>query len=341
VETPTEVTARGATPHPEGAGRKEQRIVVGVDGSAGARLALEWALTAAARRGAALEVVSLFPAEVYWLDPGFLDSQSVEAIRSDTETRARGLVEEVLRDPDVSAVDGISQVRVGVVTIPGPVAPSLVHRAEGADLLVVGSRGRGGVRSTLLGSVALHCSAHAGCPVVVVHPAREESSPVPSDRPRVVVGLDDTSHAKAALVTAVAEAARLGARIDAVLAYEAPNYWSDMYAVTAPPLGESRTQARQRGEAIVASVLGPGQIEPDAVRVLAMEGPAGFALVRHAAGAELLVVGSRSRSTLPGMVLGSVALHCVVHAPCPVMVVRPVPQGTGPGRTVAAASARA
>jgi nucleotide-binding universal stress UspA family protein len=46
-------------------------------------------------------------------------------------------------------------------------------------------------------------------------------------------------------------------------------------------------------------------------------------LAERSAGAALLVVGSRSRSRLPGMLLGSVALHCVVHAQCPVMVVHP------------------
>ncbi len=55
-------------------------------------------------------------------------------------------------------------------------------------------------------------------------------------------------------------------------------------------------------------------------------------LIQSALGADLLVVGSRSRSVLPGMVLGSVALHCVVHAPCPVLVVRPAARPM-PGRS--------
>jgi len=59
------------------------------------------------------------------------------------------------------------------------------------------------------------------------------------------------------------------------------------------------------------------------VRILAGEGPAGAVLVERSAGAALLVVGSRSRNRLPGMLLGSVALHCVVHAQCPVLVVHP------------------
>jgi nucleotide-binding universal stress UspA family protein len=148
-----------------------------------------------------------------------------------------------------------------------------------------------------------------------------------------VVGLDDSPHARAALVTAVVEARRRGARVDAVLAYEEPNYWSDMYAVMMPPPGQTRAQALERAQALVAEVLGD---EAGTVDVSVAAGSAGEVLVQHAAGADLLVVGSRSRSALPGMVLGSVALHCVVHAPCAVEVARPVPE---PARTRPAAAA--
>jgi nucleotide-binding universal stress UspA family protein len=190
------------------------------------------------------------------------------------------------------------------------------------------------VRSTLLGSVALHVSAHAGCPVVVVH-----TPPSPPSSETVVVGLDDSDHARAALLTAVQEAGGTGARVDAVLAYEAPNYWSDLAPVMGPVLGETREQALKRGEAIVSDVLGPGPVLRGTVRVVAVEGSPGEALVRHASDAALLVVGSRSRSRLRGMVLGSVALHCVVHASCPVMVVHRRPPDRAPGRAAVPAAA--
>ncbi|MGY2002621.1 universal stress protein [Blastococcus sp. SYSU DS1024] len=314
----------GAATHP--------RIVVGVDGSPGARLALAWALAEAARRGAELLVLSSFPVEAIWLDPGYVDPRRVEAIREDTEDRARGLVEEVLGDPDVSAVAGTADVPVRVVAVPGPAAPNLVEHATRAELLVVGSRGRGGIRSTVLGSVALHCATHAACPVVVVH-AAAGSAPEGATAPRVVVGLDDSPHAEAVLVTAVAAAARRGARVEAVLAYEEPNPWSEMYAVMTRAPGQSRARALEFARGVVAEALGEGQ---SAVDVTVLEGPAGEMLARRAAGADLLVVGSRSRNTLTGMVLGSVALHCVIHAPCPVLVVRPG-AAPAPRRTQAAA----
>ncbi|PRW76295.1 universal stress protein, partial [Pseudomonas fluorescens] len=79
------------------------------------------------------------------------------------------LVAEVRNTPAVSAVPGAAEVRTTVAVQIGPAAQALVDASVGADLLVVGSRGRGAARSALLGSVALHCVTHAACPVIVVH----------------------------------------------------------------------------------------------------------------------------------------------------------------------------
>ena len=319
----------------DAAGGGRPRMVVGVDGSPGARAALLWALTAAAQRGADVEVVAAYPTSLYWIEPALLAPEALGEVRADTEERARAMVADARSDPAVAGIPGSAQTVVDVVAVAGGAAENLVQRAGSAELLVVGSRGRGGVRSTVLGSVALHVCAHAACPVVVVHAPR-----TPASSGTVVVGLDDSEHARAALLTAVQEAGRTGARVDAVLAYEAPNYWSDLAPLVDPLLGETRQQALERGEAIVTDVLGPGPVLRGTVRVVAVEGSPGDVLVRHAEGAPLLVVGSRGRSRLRGMVLGSVALHCVVHASCPVMVVHRRPSGHAPGRTAVPAAAR-
>jgi nucleotide-binding universal stress UspA family protein len=290
-------------------------VVVGVDGSVGSRAALVAALGAAARRGATLEVVAAYRMDIYWSEPWLVDPRWIDELRAETEQRARSLVEEVQVDPEVTTVSGAEAVPVTVVTVPGVPAEHLVQRAEGAALLVVGSRGRGGVRSTLLGSVALHCATHAPCPVLVVHPG-------PVDAPlRMVVGLDDSETARAALREAADRAWELGAEVEAVIAIRMPDYWADVYAVTAPRPEELRERAVTRGREMVAEVL--GDPPPVLVRVVAETGSPAEVLVRRSAGAGLLVVGSRSRSRVTGMVLGSVALHCVVHAPCPVLVVHP------------------
>ncbi|NYJ08756.1 universal stress protein [Petropleomorpha daqingensis] len=292
-------------------GTTKQRVVVGVDGSAGGRLALSWALAEAVRRDADLEVLAAFPVDFYWTDAYLVDRDQVDALRADTEARARALVDDLR-----SQVAGAADLAVDVVVCAGAPAAHLVQRAEGAGLLVVGSRGRGAVRSSTAGSVALHCAAHARCPVVVVHPAAVAAS----GPGRVVVGLDGSDHARAALTAAVAEAAVLGADVEAVVAHEPPNHWSDLYAVVAPPAGESAEHAQRRGAAIVREVLGA---EAPAVHVVAVEGHPVPVLMDRAQGASLLVLGSRSRNQLAGVVLGSVALHAVMHAPCPVLVVHP------------------
>ncbi|SNS11200.1 Nucleotide-binding universal stress protein, UspA family [Geodermatophilus saharensis] len=320
------MTTEQTTSHAAGPGR----VVVGVDGSPGARVALAWALAVAARDGATLEVVSAYPVDFYWVDPYLLDTNRLDAIRSDTEQRVHEFLAEVRQDPAVAAVPGTAEVETDVVVAGGAPLDHLVARAEGADLLVVGSRGRGGVRSTLLGSVALHCVAHSPCPVVVVHPGAM------APPPRVVVGVDDSPAARTALQRAAEEARRLGATLEVVAAFRPEAYWSDLYAITAPPASETEEHARARTGQIVAEVLGAGA-EAD-VRVV--QGAPGEALVERADGAALLVVGSRSRSRVVGMVLGSVALHCAVNAPCPVMVVHPHP-ATGEAVPAAAAAGTA
>lgn len=289
------------------------RWVVGVDGSPGARAALVWALAAAARAGATVELVSAYPVDYYWADPYLVDSRRLDEVRADTARLVLDAVDEALRDAAVAAVPGISALSTEVTVVGGAAAEHLVAEAEGAQLLVVGSRGRGGVRSTLLGSVALHCVAHAPVPVVVVHPG------VVQPPPRVVVGIDDSATARAALARAAREAQVLGAELEVVAAQQPVAYWSEVHAVYLPPAAEARAQLEERAEQIVAEVLGPGTT----ARLRLEDGAPGEVLTRVADGAALLVVGSHSRSRIAGMLLGSVALHVVVHAPCPVMVVHP------------------
>lgn len=294
-----------------------QRTVVGVDGSPGAREALQWALADAARRGVPLEVVSSFPVQLHVADPFLLDPGQLEAVRTDTLDRARAQVEEV------RAAGGGPEVPVDVLAVAGPPAPMLLAASEDAGRLVVGSRGRGAVRSLVLGSVALSCVTHARVPVVVVHAGPEErAEPGP---PRVVVGLDGSPSSGHALEQAAREAQLLGAEVVAVAAYSAVSYWSDAYAVVLPPPEEMAGAVRAAAERQVADATLPDGV---AVRVECLEGPAGDVLVQAAADAALLVVGGHGQGAVRGLLMGSVALHCVLAGRCPVMVV-PEPDGAG------------
>ena len=163
----------------------KDRIVVGLDGSEGARTALSWALAEAAARGADVEVVSVYPLDFYWLDRYAMDHERIEAIRAATEAHASEMVEQVRQEPAVATLPGADAVDVHILVVGGSPTGHLVERSEGAALLVVGSRGRGALRSAVAGSVALHCSAHATCPVVVVHPTTPTAEAAPrGGRPR-------------------------------------------------------------------------------------------------------------------------------------------------------------
>src|SRR4029453_8333954 len=147
-----------------------QRIVVGIDGSAGGRPAPALAPTEAAAPRADGEVVTAFPIDFYWTDAYVLDNRQIDAIQADTDTRARAMVDEVRQDPSVAELPGATSIELHVLVVAGLPAQHLVQRSEGAALLVVGSRGRGAVRSAVAGSVALHCSAPPRRPVVGPHP---------------------------------------------------------------------------------------------------------------------------------------------------------------------------
>ena len=152
------------------------RVVVGLDGSPGGRAALVFALHDAARRGAAIEVVSAFDtAETLAALCGTtMDSvgSSTTQIRDAVDRQSVGIVEEACAE---LAGEFAQRPPVTVSAVGGGAAHALLQAAQGADLLVVGSRGRGGFASMVLGSVSMQCVLHAPCPVTVVHPPAAES----------------------------------------------------------------------------------------------------------------------------------------------------------------------
>jgi nucleotide-binding universal stress UspA family protein len=297
------------------------RIVVGVDDSPGARAALAYALMEAARRQADLQVVAAFAMDQVWVGGAPIDVPDVATVRDDTRGRIEELIRQVRSDAVVTAVPGTADVVVDLVVELGPAAPVLVERSRGADLVIVGSRGRGGLRSAFLGSVALHCVTHAACPVVVVHVG---ATPEP-DAPRVVVGVDGSTASRAALRAAVVESVRRGAHLDVVLCYQVTNYWTDMAAIVVPAEEEIQRELRQQADALVAEALAerPADAPDPHIRIVVAQGAPGDVLLEHGRSADLLVVGSRGHGAFRGLLLGSVALYTAMHAACPVLVVHP------------------
>jgi nucleotide-binding universal stress UspA family protein len=148
-------------------------VVVGVDGSPGSLTALDFAFDEAARRGTGLLVVSAFELpEVWSLTYGLPVSCTVEEIQQNMLQNTRSLVTEALGNR-MTAEDAPD---VAVLAQGGSPAHVLVSAAAHVDspLLVVGSRGLGGFRRMVLGSVSLSCVLHAPCPVTVVRSAADQ-----------------------------------------------------------------------------------------------------------------------------------------------------------------------
>jgi nucleotide-binding universal stress UspA family protein len=142
-------------------------VVVGVDGSPESGAAVEFALREAMRRQTSLRVVAAAQLPEYWtVVYGTAGLPSPHGVVDDAKRHARHTVGEVVNaHPELAAVGFMIEAPAGP---PGPV---LVEASEGADMLVLGHRGLGAVRSAMLGSVGLHCVLHATCPVTVVRPA--------------------------------------------------------------------------------------------------------------------------------------------------------------------------
>jgi nucleotide-binding universal stress UspA family protein len=132
------------------------RVIVGSDGSESSRRAIRWAAEEARCRGAVLEVVHA------WTLLGQPDDGTFDPNYGEAEARQ-------LLDGELAglgdALDGIEVERTVVCDLG---APALLDAGKRADLLVVGSRGRGGFRGLLLGSVSSQVVQHAPCPVAVI-----------------------------------------------------------------------------------------------------------------------------------------------------------------------------
>jgi nucleotide-binding universal stress UspA family protein len=144
-------------------------IVVGVDGSPEAAAALRWALDEARLRGTTVEAVRA------WMFPM---ADAIHAAAADVLVRDIAQASEEQLDRAVDDVAGLDPgVKIERRVVEGPPARVLAEAAVGAELLVVGSRGRGGFAGLLLGSVAQQCVHHAPCPVVVIRrPAPEAAA---------------------------------------------------------------------------------------------------------------------------------------------------------------------
>jgi nucleotide-binding universal stress UspA family protein len=304
--------------------RPSHAVVAAVDGSACGTRALRYAIAEATARHRPLRVVHV------WGTPpssGAIGIALPPAIIVDVRDAARAVLQEaqdVVRD---SGFEGASD----FVLVEGSAAHVLIGQSEDADLVVMGSRGLGGLGSLVLGSVSQQVASHASSPTVVLRdeqPGHPDDAARPSGLPdaagRVVVGIDGSPASTDAVAFAFDHAALHHLGVLAVHAGERPR--------TDRRLSAEEDRQVQDGEQRVVSHSLAGYAEKYtdvALEEVTVPGSPAEALVAASRGAALVVVGSRGRGGFRSLLLGSTGHAVLHHAHAPVAVVRPVPSAVG------------
>ncbi|MEU5664475.1 universal stress protein [Streptomyces longwoodensis] len=294
-------------------------ITVGLDGSPESRAAAEWAAREAELRGLPVRLVHVWEpvpepiAQAPLLGP--------ETHRHWTERIPRESAEGLrLRHPGIE---------VSTEQLTGRPAQTLVDAAKDAEMLVLGSRGLGGIGGFLVGSVGLAVVAHTERPVVLVRAGeqtaaehRKHATGTPSTatalRP-VVLGLDVADPDEALIGFAFAAAARRSVPLRVVHAWNPPPYYA--YGTALEPAVE---REMARGDAVILSeVLGLWRQKYPHVDVVEQSryGSPSLLLIDASLEASLVVVGRRVRSSAVGAHIGTVTHAVLHHSTAPVAVV--------------------
>ncbi|OBK75649.1 universal stress protein [Mycobacterium sp. 1164985.4] len=289
---------------------KRRGIVVGADGSAPAKAAIKWAAREATMRRIPLSVVHANPvstvaaAMVAW-PAGEIPQQVLEQQEDD----ARAILADAVALTRERAGGGTGLTVTDEVFFGWPV-PTLIDVSKEAQMVVVGCRGRTGLRRALLGSVSSGLIHHARCPVAIIH---EEDAP--STRLPVLVGIDGSRASEAATAIAFDEASLRGVDLVALHVWsdaDMPAFsmdWTDVLVAARRTLSERLAGWQERYPDVEVTTL------------VEFEGPA-RQLLKLSERAQLVVVGSHGRGGFAGMLLGSVSTVVAAAARVPVIVAR-------------------
>ncbi|HEX5144315.1 MAG TPA: universal stress protein [Mycobacterium sp.] len=286
-------------------------VLVGVDGSSSAKVAVDWAAREAVFRDVALTVVAVCPPPAMLLMP---EMPMPGEFLAHQERRCREYLDDARKVAEEAMSDGRAvDIRTEMPT--GPIVPVLVEMTKDAELVVAGSRGLGAVSRVLLGSVSSGLLRHAHCPVAVIHDEDPLMAGPPATAP-VVVGIDGSPASELATAIAFDAASRRGVELVAVHAI------SDSDLMELPRSDYSALES-QANEILAERLAGWGERYPDVAvrRVVEWARPAAC-LVKHSESAQLLVVGSHGRGGFAGMVLGSVGFSVAQAVRMPVIVAR-------------------
>ncbi|MEU6408925.1 universal stress protein [Microbispora sp. NPDC046933] len=278
-------------------------VIVATDGSRGAAAAVEWAAGDAARKGLPLRIVHAVDRLPYEI------ARYPIPVEDQLDRAGRRILEEA----EQAVRETHPAVRVATAMIEGDPSRVLRQEARNAAEIVIGSRGLGGFTGMLLGSVGTHVAGQVDVPVVVVRAG------VSAPHGLVVVGVDGSDEAGAALTYAFEEARLRDCPLLALYAWQLPVY------PFAPEITYDVDEVRKAQEDYVADALRTHRDRyPDvAAEMRAVCAHPVVALVEAGEKADLLVVGSRGRGAVGAAVLGSVSRAVLHHAHCPVAVVRP------------------
>lgn len=288
---------------------KRYGIVVGVDGSAASNAAVVWAARDAALRNVSLTLVHMFETFVPTF-PQVPMPSGVALWQLDDGRQALEQAVKMARD----VVQADRKVAITSEVKPSPAVPTLVEMSDDAEMIVVGSTGRGAVERVLLGSVSSAVVRGAKCPVAVIRP--DAPTPARGDHAPVLVGIDGSPASEAATAIAFGEASRRGVELVALHA------WSDIEFFELP--GYDWTAVGAEAERNLAERLAGWQERfPDvSVRRLLVRDRPARQLIEQSEAAQLVVLGSHGRGSLSGAMLGSVS-NAVVHSiSTPVIVAR-------------------
>ncbi|WP_394940606.1 universal stress protein [Psychromicrobium sp. YIM B11713] len=293
-------------------------IVVGVDGSDHGNCALIWAAREAQSRKLPLHLVTAYSVPIFaasGLDGGFATIDN-NVIRQGAEVVLEQAAQQLGEYPDLTYDTRVEA---------GDASGVLLELSESAELLVFGSRGRGGFVGRLLGSVSSGLPGHAKCPTVTVPLScasrlgiAGKSKDEPLVESVVTVGVDGSERARYTVLRAAEHAQRNGLSLRVVCAV--PPYSGAMTWLPAPLdrqgiLEEVREQMAA-GAAWIRSHFPQLSISADVV-----DGPPIEILIQATKLSELLVLGSRGHGGFAGMILGSTTDAVLHHAKGPVMVV--------------------